>query len=126
MSRLTEKIDFISGYPNRNDLYRPYNNSSKIECYKKLGQLEDIEEELGIDLITLFKALKNGFYYRNPWSKDKEVVYASKCDVRSNWGLSVKNLTKTGWGFVLMSNRNTYLIPEDYGKTWALTREELL
>ena len=30
----------------------------------KLGQLEDIEEELGIDLITLFKALKNGVYHK--------------------------------------------------------------
>ena len=28
--------------------------------YAKLADLEDIEEELGIDLITLFKALKNG------------------------------------------------------------------
>lgn len=28
----------------------------------KLGKLEDIEEELGIDLATLFKALKNGVY----------------------------------------------------------------
>ena len=29
---------------------------------KYLGRLEDIEEELGIDLITLFKALRDGFY----------------------------------------------------------------
>ena len=30
--------------------------------YAKLADLEDIEDELGIDLITLFKALKNGIY----------------------------------------------------------------
>ena len=30
----------------------------------KLGQLEDIEEELGIDLITLIKALKNGIWLK--------------------------------------------------------------
>ena len=29
----------------------------------KLGQLEDIEDELGIDLITLFRALKPRFAY---------------------------------------------------------------
>lgn len=92
----------------------------------KLGKIEDIEDTLGIDLTTLFKALENGFYYRNPWSTDKEIKHASISDIRSNWGLCVRNLTKTGWGFVLMSNRNTYFIPEDYGKTWALTREELL
>ena len=27
-----------------------------------IGELEDIEEELGIDLITLFKALKKGIW----------------------------------------------------------------
>ena len=31
----------------------------------KLSQLEDIEDELGIDLITLYKALKNGIYIKN-------------------------------------------------------------
>ena len=36
-----------------------YNVGEHID---KLGQLEDIEKELGIDLITLFKALKNGIY----------------------------------------------------------------
>ena len=30
----------------------------------KLAKLEDIEEELGIYLITLFKALKEGFYVK--------------------------------------------------------------
>lgn len=52
MSRLTEK---------HNDYY-----ISKATCTDdlklKLGQYEDIEEELGIDLITLFKALKDGIY----------------------------------------------------------------
>ena len=33
--------------------------------YSKLKSLEDIEEELGIDLITLFKALKNGIYIKS-------------------------------------------------------------
>lgn len=31
----------------------------------KLRLLEDIEEELGIDLVPLFKALKNGIYVKN-------------------------------------------------------------
>ena len=44
---------------NRNDM--PVNNIYK--AINKLGQLEDIEEELGIDLITLYKALKNGIYF---------------------------------------------------------------
>lgn len=36
--------------------------STELDSIHKLGQLEDIEEELGIYLITLFKALKNGIY----------------------------------------------------------------
>ena len=32
--------------------------------YAKLADLEDIEDELGIDLLTLFKALKNGIYVK--------------------------------------------------------------
>lgn len=34
------------------------------EAIDKLGRLEDIEDELGIDIITLSKALKNGVYIR--------------------------------------------------------------
>ena len=33
--RLTEKINFMSGYSSKDNLYRPCNNSSKIKCYKK-------------------------------------------------------------------------------------------
>ena len=52
--RLTKKAD-------RNDYYIPIKKGMLMAGYvDKLGQLEDIEEELGIDLITLFKALKNG------------------------------------------------------------------
>ena len=29
----------------------------------KLGQVEDIEEELGVDLVIILKALKNGAWY---------------------------------------------------------------
>ena len=49
--RLTEK-----GMAMKNSLDKQENQIALI--YNKLGQLEDFEEELGIDLITLFKALK--------------------------------------------------------------------
>lgn len=62
--RLTEKNEL--GYVLH---IKPANNSIANEfaivgyTASKLGQLEDIEEELGIDLITLYKALKNGIYF---------------------------------------------------------------
>ena len=49
-------------------------NLTKVDCIEikdkglaeeKLCQLEDIEDELGIDLIILFKALKNGVFIKN-------------------------------------------------------------
>lgn len=75
----------------------------------KLGQLEDIEDKLGIDLITLFKALKNGVYYRNA---QKEINYA-------------KNIRLSFAYKTLVVDYRTYKNLCDYGKTWALTKGEL-
>ena len=44
----------------KRDQYGRYIMISNKEVCDKLYALEDIEEELGIDLINLFKALKNG------------------------------------------------------------------
>ena len=44
----------------KRDQYGHYIMISNKEVYDKLYALEDIEEELGIDLINLFKVLKNG------------------------------------------------------------------
>lgn len=77
----------------------------------KLGQLEDIEDELGIDLITVFKALKEGCWTLYNGRLDYHGVVSiqrSRGKVRLLYG-----------GFYTMNI-------EDYGKTWALTKEELL
>lgn len=102
----------------KNDCHFEHYNVNTTLPYilNKLGQLEDIEEELGIDLITLFKAYMNGFYvkgeeekqyidFENPLNtiafKNKEMFYGHK------------------WSY-------QYVKLYDYGKTWALTKEELL
>lgn len=76
----------------------------------KLGQHEDIEEELGIDLVTLFKAIKNPVYI-------KETDTTVWCSNRL--------INVLGHHFILVVG-DTSLNTEDYGKTWALTKEELL
>ena len=83
---------------------------------QKLGQLEDIEDELGIDLITLFKALKNGVYYKLNLGQAEKVG-----DVSLNYCAS------TGY-FIHFEylNYDICLDTKDYGKTWALEKEELL
>ena len=79
----------------------------------KLGKLEDIEEELGIDLITLFKALKQMFVFH------KENV---KIELL---GLHIKSNELYLFGFVKDTVHAVYLSLKDYGKDWALTKEEL-
>lgn len=87
--------------------------------YAKLADLEDIEEELGIELEVLFSALKNGIYYFASdgqlthdyvWLEDDHV-----CTGQQN---------KLSFSFLTYSTRQTLLF-ENYGKTWALTKEEL-
>ena len=81
--------------------------------YAKLADLEDIEEELGIDLLTLFKAQTQGFYIINVSNKIEKVRL-------SEWRFNLikKEVHRVQW--------NNHLLFADYGKTWALTKEELL
>jgi hypothetical protein len=90
------------------------------ECSDKLGQLEDIEEELGIDLITLFKALKFGVYYfTNAGQLTRDYVW-----LMDNY-MGVRTNGKLSYSFMTMFEKQTLLF-NDYGKTWALTKKELL
>ena len=80
----------------------------------KLKVLEDIEEELGIDLLILFKILKNGtyIYYKKGKKIERGVI---------NHFLNVPN----AWYITICGNDKFYSTRK-YGKTWALTKEELL
>ena len=83
--------------------------------YEKLFELEDIEEELGIDLITLFNASKNGAYV-------KETQYSRCVDYIDGASLGFGH---NGFYFYDAKNRLWNMFFKDYGKTWALTKEEL-
>jgi len=84
---------------------------SLVDCYNKLGKLEDIEEELGIPLEVLFKALKDGIYVQG--EDEDGHLYITKlenykiglnwCKVSKSWGLSA-------------------FATKDYGKTWWLDK----
>lgn len=50
MKRLTKERE--------DGLYEDIDEGVVTNCSNKLGEIEDIEEELGVDLITLFKAFK--------------------------------------------------------------------
>lgn len=105
MNRLTRKKDNSYVY-----IHDEFHNIG--EHVDKLGQLEDIEEELGIDLITLFKAVKSG-----AWTKyDNEI---SKCDECEYEMLDVFIY------FYWNDGKHLVFYLSEYGKSWALTKEEL-
>lgn len=81
----------------------------------KLKHFEDIEEELGIDLITLFKALKEGFYVKKDSINEGFISLVKAKDIREV-DMITKSITLFNYEFVYF---------KDYGKTWALSKEEL-
>lgn len=90
-----------------------FDGSEFIEANQKLGQLEDIEEKIRIGLVTLFKAF-NGLYYR----KDNEIKFSWHIAL-VDWTIYIlEESVEIGKGVGLGLN--------EYGKTWALTKEELL
>lgn len=79
---------------------------------KKLCQLEDIEDELGIDLIKLVECIRNE---KGIWKKDfNGGLINTRCMLTCYFGK-----------WQIYDKENIYDL-KDYGKTWALTKEELL
>ena len=121
--RLTKKIDLRKGLPSYCEPphIEEYSTKNKRKAVNKLGKLEDIEDELGIDLITFHKALKNGVYYK---VIEKDSVNFGKIffDRYVLWGW---NKDTDGSYFAIMQSVLQMFNLKDYGKTWALTKEEL-
>lgn len=85
-------------------------NEYTSEEIEKLGQLEDIEDGLSIDLTILFKALKDGIYAKDDYGN----IIHGKPQMDIN-GLYLSLDYEFQYEFKF----------SDYGKTWALTKEEL-
>ena len=91
-------------------IYSDIDDTFEGKPINKLGFLEDIEEELDIDLITLFKALNECY---------TEDGYKGTAMILNNKEIGIKyQLGENSW-----SSRICKI--SDYGKTWALTKEEL-
>ena len=81
-------------------------------CMEYLKLLKNIEEELEIDLATLFKALYCGIWLRLKGRDDYDAV---PC---------LTNIGYKGWCFI-NKKKSDYVYLRDYGKTWALSKDEL-
>ena len=97
-----------------------------VECYWKLKNYEDIEEELGIDISILIKALQKGIYgtlYGGTINSSYEKIIHIK-PIQFKLCLHVDEpCIYYEWGWP-GPDYNRYKL-KDYGKTWALTKEEL-
>lgn len=93
-----------------------YDNEEQFNIVKKdldlLEEYRKIEEEIGIDFITLSKILKQRFVYDNDQVKIELL------------GLHIKSDELYLYGFVEDTMHAVYLRLKDYGKTWALDKEE--
>lgn len=123
--RLTNKVGIDYIYGNFVSLNEPHKSVAN-----KLGQLEDIEEELGIDLITLFKALKNGAIFNCDngdvhFIELKEMCIAKGMNPKAFCKPSFIKLVANDIGWFLVLYNEYPFSTKDYGKTWALTKEEL-
>ena len=120
MNRLTRKIkgcyctDLITCLPME---YEQINKGNA--CVEKLGKLEDLEEELGIDLIKTVELCKQ--------VNNKKVVYT-----KENWGIvPLKILDELELELfshrLYVNARGMYVSLDlyEYKKTWALTKEEI-
>ena len=127
-NKLTNEYEYHLFNPNTSMV------EDEIAGTQKLGQLEDIEEELGIDLLTLLRECHSPLDFmkrfgvskawvfteyvgKNKKLEGKETLQKCECGWYEN-GDVITFETKDGWH----TNRKI----SDYGKTWALTKEELL
>ena len=88
---------------------------------EKYEQYKNIEDELGIDLVTLFKALKQGHI----WVKDTELKEQIQSCCNYQLGMTGNECYFYCQYGCCDTSYDFYKI-KDYGKTWALTKEELL
>lgn len=123
MGRLTEQGEIKRGtfvgewFKDLKEMQGPLGLSHAQQVYLKLKELEDIEEELGVDLITYFKLKKGTKVYTNsPWLKEE-------CVIESVFGVG-KDITYHICPS-MYEKCGGYVGIEEYGTTFALTKEEL-
>lgn len=102
-------------------------NDLLTRVLQKLGQLEDIEEELGIDLITLFKALKEGIVEAQDLKYEQEYrTFPALIWTKPTDNFKYTEYEKNYEGFCLYDEHyGNYFYFVDYKKTWSLRKEDL-
>ena len=124
-----------------------YGRITDSEIYNKLGSLEDIEDELGIDLVALLNAKTIYIAEFHYWKWDIDCIgcrIKRQCKKDDVGAVEEKRIYKKNMFCVDFINKEIVIIENrlvsdfdyeteitrflfsEYGKTWALTKEELL
>lgn len=117
MNRLTKDLNTPHDDTTYTDIVKDCVDRENI-VLTKLKHFEDIEDEIGIDFNVLFWALKHGLYYKIR-VEDKNISkmkFPMLRMIHNELSLISPKWITTTWMNVKV---------KDYGKTWALTREEL-
>lgn len=133
MERLTKKYGYGGDYET---------DCNEYYAIEKLGKLEDIEEELGVSLEIIFKAFKEGVWTKGGYYDScyldaiPTFVKGDRLHIGIAWytqydkkdhnyenGFNEEDalcIFSMDWDEIVYCTRL-----KDYGKTWALTKEEL-
>ena len=123
-----QKEEFAKSNPNASNesIKKIADNIVRNKEVQKLGQLEDIEEELGIDLITLFKAFENGIYYTNYGHGTINYCDKPKLIPCYLYDLFDGKVIREVYNYdFIVSHKGLTISTKTYKKFWALTKEEL-
>ena len=123
MGRLTKQIDLEElGYD-----YVLLDETKQPSANYKLGQLEDYEDKFKIDLLKGLEAMYKGCYAY--YAIDKEPAFIEPDDIEIMRGGIAVGFYPEEWNHNkrMSGQMCRFGCPvENYGKTWALTKEELL
>ena len=127
MNRLTDKYinwynDFVFSLRNRLITTEEINDS----IYNRLKLLEDLEEEIGMSLLTLFRILKCGkiiYKTRSLYHNNKIILESRK--IEGLYYDEVYYILKLHSIFEDDNDNYDVVYVKDYGITWAIKKEEL-
>ena len=107
--------------PNRID-----NSNEYKELFNKVDdksmKIDEIEKELEIDLITLFKAIKQGYIYKKLGDGSIDKVNIDMLNFEEGFKCAIFSKTYAEGNYKQCYKMDTYI----NSKNWALTKEELI
>lgn len=126
--KIEKQLCKILGYDSNNTKFFREGKFDVKDCVMfhnaidKLGRIEDKEEELEIELLDLIAAVENGIYSKERDEiRTVQLIYTDPTD-----NFKETDYETTYEGLCLYDDAfGQYYYFKDYGKTWALTKEEL-